>query len=101
MARVKLGLYDSAISDCHTCLKLSGKNMKAQFILSQCLLALQDFEGAVNSALQAHRLGSETNDKSLSQLTNQVLQCKKERWEYLEKKRSREGQQLQGEIVEL
>ncbi|KAI3316678.1 U-box-domain-containing protein [Xylariaceae sp. AK1471] len=101
MARVKLGLYDSAISDCHTCLKLSGTNMKAYFILSQCLLALHDFDGAVDSALQAHRLGSETNDKSLSQLTNQVLQCKTERWEHQEKKRSREGQELQGQVIEL
>ncbi|KAI8628316.1 U-box domain-containing protein [Xylariaceae sp. FL1651] len=101
MARIKLELYDSAISDCHACLKLSGDNMKAYFILSQCLLALHDFDGALESALQAHRLGSETNDKSLAQLTNQVLRCKRERWEELEKKRAREGQELEADIISL
>jgi STIP1 family protein 1 len=101
MARIKLKQYDSAISDCHASIKLSSANMKAYFILSQCLLALRDFDGALASGLQAHRLGSETNDKSLAQLTTQVLACKKARWDNWEKKRSREGQELECDVISL
>ncbi|KAF2967224.1 hypothetical protein GQX73_g6338 [Xylaria multiplex] len=101
MARIKLALYESASSDCHACLKLSGPNMKAYFILSQCLLALHDFDGALENALLAHRLGSEVSDKSLASLTTQVLRCKKDRWDDLEKKRAREGQELEDQLISL
>ncbi|KAI0100942.1 U-box domain-containing protein [Nemania sp. FL0031] len=101
MSRIKLALYESASADCHACLKLNGPNMKAYFILSQCLLAMHDVEGALENALLAHRLGSETCDKSLAQLTAQVLRCKKERWDELEKKRVREGQELETQLISL
>ncbi|KAI1815833.1 U-box-domain-containing protein [Poronia punctata] len=101
MARIKLQQYDSAIWDCQICIKLGGANMKAHFIQSQCLLALQDYDGALENALKAHRLGAEANDKSLTSLTNQVLRCKKERWEDKEKKRSREAQEIEGEVSAL
>jgi len=101
MARVKLEQYDSAIWDCQLCIKLNGANMKAHFILSQCLLVLHDYDGALDNALKAHRLGVEVNDKSLASLTNQVLRCKKERWEDKEKKRSREAQELEREVSAL
>ncbi|KAI1113860.1 U-box domain-containing protein [Nemania sp. NC0429] len=101
MSRIKLALYESASSDCYTCLKLSGPNMKAHFILSQCLLSLQDVDGALENALLAYRLGSETADKSLAHLTSQVLRCKKERWDKREKQRLREGQELEEQLVSL
>ncbi|KAJ8106195.1 hypothetical protein ONZ43_g7145 [Nemania bipapillata] len=75
--------------------------MKAHFILSQCLLALHDVEGALENALLAHRLGSETSDKSLAHLTTQVLRCKKDRWDEIEKKRFREGQELENQLISL
>ncbi|KAI1746560.1 U-box domain-containing protein [Xylaria castorea] len=101
LSRIKLALYESAVSDCYASLKLSGPNMKAYFILSQCLVALHDFDGALENALGAHKMGTETNDKSLPNLTTQVLRCKKERWDELEKKRSREGQELENELIQL
>ncbi|RWA07420.1 hypothetical protein EKO27_g7673 [Xylaria grammica] len=101
MARIKLEMYDSASSDCNACLKMSGPNMKAYFILSQCLLAMRDFDGALDNALLAQRLGSETVDRSLASLTNQVLRCKKERWEEREKRRTRESQELEGQLISL
>ncbi|KAI1100459.1 U-box-domain-containing protein [Jackrogersella minutella] len=102
MARLRLGYYDSAISDCNECLKLSrGENLKAHFILSQCQLAIKDCDAALESALQAHRLCVETNDRSLGPVTNQVLRCKKDRWDVMERKRTREGQELEGDIVAL
>ncbi|KAI0452039.1 U-box domain-containing protein [Xylaria acuta] len=101
MSRTKLALHEEAASDCYTSLKLSGPNMKAYFLLSQCLVALHDFNGALENALEAHKMGTETNDKSLPQLTTQVLRCKKERWDELEKRRSREGQELEKELIRL
>ncbi|KAL7627253.1 hypothetical protein AAE478_001442 [Parahypoxylon ruwenzoriense] len=101
MARVRLELYESAISDCEECIKLTGGTMKAYFILSQCQLAMHDYDAALENALQAHRLCVETSDKSLGPVTNQVLRCKKERWDELEKRRIREGQELESEVIAL
>ncbi|KAI0016886.1 U-box-domain-containing protein [Xylariomycetidae sp. FL0641] len=101
MARLRLELFETAVADCNTCLELSGSNMKAHFILSQALLPLGDYEGALKSAQKAHRLCTETADKSMAQVTNQVLRCKKERWEYMEKKRAREGRELEAETIGL
>ncbi|GAP84736.1 putative STIP1 likey and U-box containing protein 1 [Rosellinia necatrix] len=101
MARIKLALYETACSDCYASLKLSGSNMKAHFILSQCLLAMHDVNGALENAIQAHRLGSESSDKSLPHITTQVLRCKKERWDQKEKQRLREGQELENQLIAL
>ncbi|KAI1339516.1 U-box domain-containing protein [Xylariaceae sp. FL0016] len=101
MARIRLGFYDSAISDCQACLKISADSMKAHFVLSQCQLHIRDYEAALESALQAHRICTKTNDKSLAAVTNQVLQCKKSRWEDAERRRKREGSELEDEMVML
>ncbi|KAI1277926.1 U-box domain-containing protein [Xylaria sp. FL0933] len=101
MSRLKLELYESAIADCRTCLKLSGPNKKAHFILSQCLLAMHDYDDALENAITAYRLACESGDKALAPLTAQVLRCKKERWEELEKKRHREGQELENQLISL
>ncbi|RYP26265.1 hypothetical protein DL767_008115 [Monosporascus sp. MG133] len=102
MARLKLEMWDSAISDCMNCLKLSAdKNMKAYYILSQAQVQLGDYEAALESALSAHRLCAETNDRSLPNVTAQVLLCKQKRWEEREKRRIREGQELERETIAL
>ncbi|KAI1420960.1 U-box domain-containing protein [Xylaria sp. FL1777] len=101
MSRLRLELYESATADCHTCLKMSGPNKKAHFILSQCLLALNDHDAALENALIAYRLACEVGDKALAPLTAQVLRCKKERWDEMEKKRSREGQELERQLISL
>lgn len=101
MARLRLGLYDSAIADCQACLKLSSNNMKAYYVLSQCQLAIRDTDTALENALRAHRLCVETNDKSLGRVTAQVLSCKKYRWEERERRRARDGQELEADVVAL
>lgn len=102
MARLKLELWDSAISDCNMCLKLShDKNMKAYYILSQAQIKLGDYESSLQSALSAHQLCAETNDRSLPNVTAQVLLCKQKRWEEREKRRIRQGQELERETIAL
>lgn len=99
MARLKMGLWDSVISDCNQCLDLAPDNMKAHYYLSQAHLALRDYDDALDHALRAHELGIATADKSLSAITAQVLKCKKERWEDLDRRRKREGAELESEVM--
>jgi len=101
MARLKLKLWDSVISDCRTCLDLSPDNMKAYYYLSQAELALNDFNQALEDAYEAHRICVSTGDKSLQSVTTQVLRCKKERWEDAERRRAREGGHLELIVREL
>lgn len=102
MARIRLGYHELAVYDCEESLKRNpSNNLKAHFILSQAQLSIGDFEAALESALEAHRLAIETNDKSLGPITQQVLRCKKERWEAMEKKRIRENQDLEITLVSL
>lgn len=102
MARLRLELWDAVVSDCRDALALTPNNMKAEFYLSQALLPLGDYEGAVQAALRAHRLCVESAERaSLSAITAQVLRCKKERWEHKEKMRRREARYFEEEMVEL
>ncbi|EON96711.1 putative e3 ubiquitin-protein ligase chip protein [Phaeoacremonium minimum UCRPA7] len=99
MARLKLKLWDSVVSDCGTCLELAPDNLKAFYYLSQAQLALKDYDDALENAKRAHEQCVLTGDKSLSAITAQVLKCKKERWDDLEKRRQREGSELETDIV--
>jgi STIP1 homology and U-box containing protein 1 len=75
--------------------------MKAHYIMAEAHLELHNHEDALVHAVRAHKLCVVNNDKSLPQVTALVLRCKKERWEEMEKKRVREGQDLERELVEL
>lgn len=101
MARLKLELWDAVVSDCQDALALNPESMKASYYLSQALLPLRDFDGAVTAALHAHAKCVETGDRSLAAVTAQVLRCKKERWEHKEKVRIRESQYLEQETLEM
>lgn len=101
LARLKLQLHDSVIDDCQRCLELKPGNMKAHYYLSQAQLALRDPETALQHALRAHEICAATADKSLAAVTGQVLACKKERWEERERRRIREGMELEGEALAL
>ncbi|KAI2623700.1 U-box domain-containing protein [Xylaria nigripes] len=103
MARLKLSLHGAAIADCRAALDLAGPNanMKAHFILAQCLLALCDYNGALSNAKVALDLGVAKNDKSLAQLTALVRECRRMRWDAEEKWRRRKTQELEHQLIEL
>lgn len=101
MARLKLRMWDSVVSDCEDCLRLQGDNMKANYYLTQAHLELRNYDEALHYALCAHQLCVQTNDRSMPQATALVLRCKKERWDDLEKKRERAGRQLQDDLLAL
>ncbi|KAL1872764.1 hypothetical protein VTK73DRAFT_1370 [Phialemonium thermophilum] len=101
MARLKMNLWESVVSDCNACLELSPDNIKAHYYLSQALAAQGDPEAALGHAKRAHELSIAANDKSLPAITAQVLRCKKERWDQMERRRRREGAELEAEVVAL
>ncbi|XXG99474.1 hypothetical protein Hte_005813 [Hypoxylon texense] len=99
MARLRLGLNDSAILDCLASLQLNPNHLKGYFLLSQGQFALGLYKEALQNALTAHRICAETNDKSLAVVTANVLRYKKAHWEELEKIRSRETGELEREMM--
>lgn len=101
LARLRMSQWDSAIADCHECLKRSPDNMKAHYSLSQAHLALHAYDDALRHALKAHALCVQASDKSLGTLTTHVLRCKKERWDDMERRRVRETSDLEAELLAL
>ncbi|KAK2024943.1 U-box domain-containing protein [Colletotrichum zoysiae] len=101
MARLKLEIWDAVVSDCESCLGLTPDNLKAHYYLSQAQLALKDYDSALTNAQKAHQLCVQIGDKSLAAITAQVLRAKKERWDWMEKTRTREARHLENEVVEL
>jgi STIP1 family protein 1 len=99
MARLKMSLWDSVVMDCNQCLELAPENMKAHYYLAQAYLPLHNYGDALHHAQRAHELCVAANDKSLTSVTAQVLKCKKERWEAMERRRRREGMDLQSEVL--
>lgn len=73
--------------------------MKANYYLAQAHLELHNYEDAVSTALRAHALCVAQSDKSLAQATALVLRCKKDKWEDMERRRKREGQELEDEML--
>jgi STIP1 family protein 1 len=101
LTRIKQGNWDSAISDCNECLFLKPDTMKAFYYLAQAQEQLHDYDTALENAKRAHELCSATGDKSLSAVTALVLEIKKQRWEAREKRRIRDGAELEMETLEL
>lgn len=102
MARLKLGRWDSVIADCQTCAALCPTSMKAFFYLGQAQLELRHYDDAVASYLRAHALCVANDEtKSLPSVTQGVLRCKKERWEFREQQRKREHRDLERRTVAL
>lgn len=99
MTRLKLGYWDSVITDCEACLTLTPESMKAHYYLAQAQLNLRDFDAALSSALRAHGLCAKTNDRSLAAVTALVLKAKSDRWEDRERKRKRETADLEREVL--
>ncbi|KAL1895600.1 hypothetical protein Sste5346_005069 [Sporothrix stenoceras] len=101
LARLRLERWGEAADDCNTCLERAPDNMKALYYLSQAELKLRDFDAAITHCRRAHDICVQTNDKSLTPITAHMLDCKKARWEYLEKKRAREASPLEAETIAL
>ncbi|CAK7214353.1 hypothetical protein SBRCBS47491_002111 [Sporothrix bragantina] len=101
LARLKLDMWDGVVADCTACLDRSPNNMKALYYLSQAELQLRDYDNAVDHCRRAHELCVAADDKSLTQITNHMLECKRARWAAKEKRRAREVAPLEAEVIAL
>ena len=101
MARIRLQLWDVVVSDCDTCLALNPDSMKAHYYRSQALLAQLSHDEALSSAVKAQELCAASGDKSLAVVTAHVLHVRKARWDSREKRRRREADNLEWEVVAL
>ncbi|CAK7566083.1 MAG: hypothetical protein SEPTF4163_004017 [Sporothrix epigloea] len=101
LARLKLELWDDVVADSNACLDRSPDNMKAHYLLSQAELQLRDFENAVEHCRRAHALCVASDDRSLTQITNHMLECKRARWAEKERQRTRELVPLEAEVISL
>ncbi|KAK3358257.1 U-box domain-containing protein [Lasiosphaeria ovina] len=100
MTRLRMHLWDGVVADCTACLDLAPDRMKAYYYLSLAYIPLEDYDEALRMALVAHNLCVQTDDRSLTAVTSQVLQCKRERWEAIERRRKRETSALENETLD-
>lgn len=101
MARLKMKMWESAISDCNECLRIFPDNMKAHYYLGQAHLELGNYEEALECAQKAYKMCVDSNDKSLSAALALVRMCKSKRWDELDRRRRREHADLEGEVLAL
>ncbi|KAK1832081.1 U-box domain-containing protein [Podospora conica] len=101
MARLKMKMWEAAISDCNECLRIFPDNMKAHYYLGQAHLELANYDEALEHAQRAYKLCVNTHDKSLSAALAMVRLCKSKRWDDSERRRRREYADLEGEVMAL
>lgn len=94
-------MWNDVAYDCRTCLDLAPENMKAYYYLSQAELCLREFDAAVQHCQHAQKLCAQTDDKSITNITNHLLACKKARWGDRERVRLRKSRPLENEVLEL
>ncbi|KAL8774268.1 MAG: hypothetical protein Q9209_001019 [Squamulea sp. 1 TL-2023] len=101
MTRIRLQSWDACIDDCIRSIELdNATNMKGYYYLAQAQLALKHPNEALNSALTAYHECLKTNSSSTRNVSQLVLQAKKEKWEAKERKRIRQRSALLAELEE-
>lgn len=105
MARIKLNMYDSVVSDCEQSLALLPHNMKAYYYKAQALLAMGSSQEALAAGKKAYELAANSGDRgwerSLGNIVSIVLKCKRAVWEEKEKQRQRNEAALQEQVLDL
>lgn len=102
MTRIRLAHWDACIDDCLHSISLLPANMKAYYYLAQAQLALHHPNEALSSALTAYNLcldaSSGAFNASTPNVSQLVLQAKKEKWEAKERERIRRRSDLLREL---
>ncbi|KAL8847771.1 MAG: hypothetical protein Q9221_007219 [Calogaya cf. arnoldii] len=102
MTRLRLQSWEPCIDDCIRSIELdqSFPNMKGYYYLAQAQLALHHPNEAFNSAMTAYEECLRTNNSSTRNVSQLVLQAKKEKWEAKERERVRRRSALLAELEE-
>jgi STIP1 family protein 1 len=110
MCRLNTKQLDGAVADCEKCLSVDPKNMKAHYLLAKARLELGDASSASEAARAAYDLCRLQQDDgsaaaaaraSLDMTLQLLLQCRRARWDALERARRRENDDLQREVMAL
>ncbi|MCJ1244999.1 hypothetical protein MMC30_002200 [Trapelia coarctata] len=96
--RIKLLSWDAVIDDCIKAIEFQPENMKGYYYLAQAQIALRHPNEALNSAMTAYGICLKTHDSSTSNISNLILQAKKEKWEAKERERIRRRSDLLREL---
>jgi len=96
--RIKLKSWETVIDDCIKAIELQPDNMKGYYYLAQAQIALRHPNEALNSAMTAYGICLKTHDSSTSNISNLILQAKKEKWEAKERERIRRRSDLLREL---
>ena len=101
MTRLRLQSWEPCIDDCLRSIELDkSTNMKGYYYLAQAQLALHHPNEAFHSAMTAYHECLKTNSSSTRNVSQLVLQAKKERWEAKERERIRRRSALLQELEE-
>ncbi|KAI4260316.1 MAG: hypothetical protein L6R42_004110 [Xanthoria sp. 1 TBL-2021] len=101
MTRLRLQSWEPCIDDCLRSIALDKtNNMKGYYYLAQAQLALHHPNEALNSAMTAYHECLKTNNSSTRNVSQLVLQAKKEKWEAKERERIRRRSALLAELEE-
>ncbi|KAL8880188.1 MAG: hypothetical protein Q9205_004790 [Flavoplaca limonia] len=99
MTRLRLQSWEPCIDDCLRSIELDkSTNMKGYYYLAQAQLALNHPNEAFHSAMTAYHECLKTNSSSTGNVSQLVLQAKKERWEAKERERIRRRSALLQEL---
>jgi STIP1 homology and U-box containing protein 1 len=98
MTRLKMAAYEGVIEDCLQALKLNPEMMKGHYYLAQAQLGVNHPSEAHASALRAYRICLDTNDRSVTNVNQLVLNSKQASWALREKTRLREQNTLLEEL---
>ena len=98
LVRVRLQMWDDAISDCLESIRLQPRNMKAYYNLAQAQMGLHHPNEALTSALTAYEFCLAMGDTSANNISALILRAKKEKWELRERERIR---RRSGLLIEL
>ncbi|KAL8663356.1 MAG: hypothetical protein Q9168_008113, partial [Polycauliona sp. 1 TL-2023] len=101
MTRLRLQSWEPCIDDCIRSIELDrSTNMKGYYYLAQAQLALHHPNEAFSSAITAYNECLRTNSSSTRNVSQLVLQAKKEKWEAKERERIRRRSTLLAELEE-
>ncbi|KAL9010349.1 MAG: hypothetical protein Q9173_004713 [Seirophora scorigena] len=100
MTRIRLQSWDACVDDCLHSIALLPANMKAYYYLAQAQLALHHPNEALTSACAAYDLCLDAGswNASTPNVSQLVLQAKKEKWEAAERERMRRRSDLLREL---
>lgn len=101
MTRLRLQSWEPCIDDCLRSIELDKtNNMKGYYYLALAQLALHHPNEALNSAMTAYHECLKTNNSSTRNVSQLVLQAKKDKWEAKERERIRRRSALLAELEE-